>query len=129
LADRCDDSALFFIVESMQDTMTTPKTTTPAPKGRWYVIQVHSGFENKVAESIREQALEKGLDGEIFDVVVPVEEAQDVKKGTKVHTERKFFPGYVLINMIMTDPAWHMIMDNKRVVNFLGGGAKSKPVP
>ncbi len=129
MADRCDDSALFFIVESMQDTMTTPKTTTPAPKGRWYVIQVHSGFENKVAESIREQALEKGLDGEIFDVVVPVEEAQDVKKGTKVHTERKFFPGYVLINMIMTDPAWHMIMDNKRVVNFLGGGAKSKPVP
>ena len=109
--------------------MSTPIATKSGVKGRWYVIQVHSGSEHKVAESIKEQAAEKGLDNEIFDVVIPAEEIQDVRRGAKVQTERKFFPGYVLINMVMSDPAWHMIMGNKKVVTFLGGGSKGRPVP
>ena len=94
---------------------------------RWYVVNVHSGCEKKVAESIKEQAVIKKMDDKIFDVMIPTEQVVEVKKGTKVASERKFFPGYILVKMIMTDDAWHLIKNNPNVSNFLG--SRNKPYP
>ena len=95
---------------------------------RWYVIHAYSGFEKKVAESIREQSRAKGLDGQITDVLVPTEEVVEMRRGQKVNAERKFFPGYVLINMELTDATWHLVQDTPKVTGFLGGGGKPIPI-
>ncbi len=94
---------------------------------KWYVIHVYSGFEKKVALSIEEQAAQKGLDEAISEVLVPVEEVVEMRRGAKVNAERKFFPGYVLVNMDMTDEAWHLIKNTPKVTGFLGG--RGRPVP
>ncbi len=94
---------------------------------RWYVVNVHSGCEKKVAQSIKEQVMLKKWDDRIFDILIPMEEVVEVKKGQKVASERKFFPGYILINMIMSDEAWHLIKNNPNVSGFLG--SRNKPYP
>jgi len=94
---------------------------------RWYVVHVYSGFERKIAQSLREQAVQKQMDKLITDVLVPAEEVVEVRRGTKVNTERKFFPGYVLVKMELTDDTWHLIMNTPKVTGFLG--AKGKPSP
>lgn len=94
---------------------------------RWYVVNVHSGCEKKVAQSIREQVLLKKWEDRIFDILIPTEEVVEVKKGTKVSSERKFFPGYILIKMVMSDEAWHLIKNNPNVSGFLG--SRNKPYP
>lgn len=95
---------------------------------RWYVINVYSGFENKVAESIRELAEQKGM-AELFEqILVPVEEVVEMRRGAKIKTERKFFPGYVLIKMEMTDESWHLVKNTAKMTGFLGGGGRPTPV-
>ena len=95
---------------------------------RWYVIHVYSGFEKKVAAAIREQADQKGL-GEMFEeILVPTEEVVEVRRGSKVSSERKFFPGYVLIKMDMTDETWHLVKNTAKVTGFLGGKGKPSPI-
>lgn len=96
---------------------------------RWYIVHAHSGFEKKVAESIKEQAIQKNLQHLIEDVVVPVEQVTEVRRGKKVAAERKFFPGYVLVKMELTEETWHMVKNNPKVTGFLGGGGKGRPVP
>ena len=94
----------------------------------WYVIHVYSGFEKKVAESIREQADQSGM-GDLFEeVLVPVEEVVEMRRGAKVAAERKFFPGYVLVRMEMTDQTWHLVKNTPKVTGFLGSGARPSPV-
>jgi transcriptional antiterminator NusG len=96
---------------------------------RWYVIHVYSGFEKKVAESIREQAGQYGLDEQIPEVMVPTEDVVEVRRGQKVNTERKFFPGYVLVRMELNDQTWHLVKNTAKVTDFLGGGQRGRPVP
>ena len=94
---------------------------------RWYVIHVYSGFEKKVSQSIREQADSKGMGELIEQVLVPTEEVVEVRRGSKVNAERKFFPGYVLVKMVLTDDTWHLVQNTAKVTGFLGG--KGRPVP
>ena len=93
----------------------------------WYVIHVYSGFEKKVAQSIREQAEQKGLAEKFEEVLVPTEEVVEVKRGAKVSAERKFFPGYVLVKMDLSDETWHLVKNTPKVTGFLGG--RGQPVP
>ncbi len=95
---------------------------------RWYVLHVYSGFETKVAESIKEKASKQGLGDFVEDILVPTEEVVEVKRGQRVNTERKFFPGYVLAKIEMNDDVWHLIKNTPKVSGFLGAGG-NRPVP
>ena len=93
---------------------------------KWYVVHVYSGSEKRVKESIEEQSNSKNMTEFIEEVMVPTEELFEIRKGSKVKTEKKFFPGYILVKMEMTDESWHFIKSQPKVTNFLG--AKGKPV-
>ncbi len=88
---------------------------------RWYVIHAYSGFEKKVAEFIREQADKKGFGAKVEEILVPTENVISIKNGEKIESERKFFPGYVLIKMEMTNETWHLVNGTPKVTGFLGG--------
>ena len=94
---------------------------------RWYIVHAYSNFEKKVAEAIRERAEADGLEHLFDEILVPLEEVVEVRRGRKVHSERKFFPGYVLVKMEMTDAAHHLINNTPKVTGFLG--SDSKPIP
>lgn len=94
---------------------------------RWYVVHAYSGFEKKVAQSIKEQAEAKGLGDLISEVLVPTEEVVQMRRGAKVSAESKLFPGYVLIKMELNDDTWHLVQNTPKVTNFLG--AHGKPLP
>ncbi len=94
---------------------------------RWYVVHVYSGFEKKIAQQIKEQAAQKGLADMFDEVLVPSEEVIELRRGQKVNAERKFFPGYVLVKMELTDDAWHLVKDTPKVTGFLG--TKTRPSP
>jgi len=94
---------------------------------RWYVVHAYSGFEKKVAQSIKEQAEAKGLADHISEVLVPTEEVVQMRRGAKVSAESKLFPGYVLIKMELNDNTWHLVQNTPKVTNFLG--AHGKPLP
>ena len=93
---------------------------------RWFIIHTHSGFEAKVIESIRDEVKKKQLEKLFEDYLVPTQKIFEIKKGKKVEGEKKYFPGYIMINMVMNDDTWHLIKKIKRVSNFLGAG--NRPV-
>ncbi|ANG96059.1 MULTISPECIES: transcription termination/antitermination protein NusG [Brucella] len=93
---------------------------------RWYIVHAYSNFEKKVAEDIQAKAAQKGLSGLIEQIVVPTEKVVEVRRGRKVDAERKFFPGYVLVQATLTDAVFSLIKNTPRVTGFLGD---SKPVP
>lgn len=94
---------------------------------RWYVVHVYSGFEKKIAQQVKEQAAQKGLADLVDEVLVPAEEVVEIRRGQKINAERKFFPGYVLVKMELTDQTWHLIKDTPKVTGFLG--TKTRPSP
>ncbi len=96
---------------------------------RWYIVHTYSNFEKKVAESIREQAKNQGLEENFSEILVPTEEVVEIRRGRKVNAERKFFPGYVLVKMEMTDEAYHLVKDTPKVTGFLGAAGGTKPLP
>lgn len=112
--------------EAQQAAQTPEVVTTEKPKDtskmRWYIIHAYSGFEKKVAQAILESAAQRGLSDKFDIVTVPTEEVVEVRKGKKVQAERKFFPGYVLAKMEMSDETWQLVKSTEKVTGFLGGG-------
>ena len=95
---------------------------------RWYVVQAYSGFEKNVQKTLKERIAREGMDNYFGQVLVPVEEVVDIKNGRKTISERKFFPGYVLVEMEMNDETWHIVKECPKVLGFIGGTAE-KPAP
>ncbi|MDH5518622.1 MAG: transcription termination/antitermination protein NusG [Gammaproteobacteria bacterium] len=95
---------------------------------RWYVVHAYSNFEAKVARSLREQAELHGVADKFGEILVPTEEVVEIREGSKHRSERKFFPGYVLVHMEMNDDTWHLVKDTPKVLGFIGG-TSDKPAP
>lgn len=114
----------------MNDAAPSDTGTQPAsnPRHKWYIVHAYSNFEKKVAENLREQARVLGLEEHFSEILVPTEDVVEIRRGRKVNAERKFFPGYVLVKMEMTDEAYHLVKNTPKVTGFLGSGAKPIPV-
>lgn len=95
---------------------------------QWYVIQAYSGFEKNVQKTLKDRISREGMETYFGEILVPVEEVVDIKNGRKTISERKFYPGYVLIQMEMTDDSWHLVKSTPRVNGFVGGSA-NRPIP
>jgi transcriptional antiterminator NusG len=95
---------------------------------KWYVVHVYSGFERKIAEQIKQQAAQKGLADKFDEVLVPTEQVVEVRRGQKIDTDRKFFPGYVLAKLNMNDDVYHLVKNTAKVTGFLGAGNKPQPI-
>lgn len=95
---------------------------------QWYIVHAYSNFEKKVAESIKEQAAAQGMQDKFEEVLVPVEEVVEMRRGRKVQSERKFFPGYVLVKMDLDDETYHLIKNTPKVTGFLGSATRPMPV-
>jgi transcriptional antiterminator NusG len=94
---------------------------------RWYIVHAYSNFEKKVAEAIREGAAQRGLEAKFAEILVPTEQVVEVRRGRKINSERKFFPGYVLVKCDLSDDVYHLIKNTPKVTGFLG--ADNKPMP
>ena len=117
----------------MNDVTDTaaPGAEAPAPAPtnmRWYVVHAYSGMEKAVERNILERINRAGMQGKFGRIMVPTEEVVEVKNGQKRTTERKFFPGYVLVEMVMDDETWHLVKHTNKVTGFVGG-AKNRPAP
>jgi transcriptional antiterminator NusG len=95
---------------------------------RWYIVHTYSNFEKKVMEDIKKQVVQKKLDELFEQVIVPTEEVVEIRRGRKFKTERRFFPGYVLVKVDLTDEAFHLIKNTPKVTGFLGSGLKPVPI-
>jgi transcriptional antiterminator NusG len=96
---------------------------------QWYVVQVYSNFEDKVESMLRENIERAGLSDKFGEILVPREEVVELREGQKVTSQRKFFPGYVLVEMEMNDETWHVVKDTRQVSGFLGSANKPRPMP
>ena len=114
-------------VESTADEVTAPVAPTN-PDLRWYVVHAYSGMEKAVERNIQERIARAGMESKFGRILVPMEEVVEVKNGQKKTTERKFFPGYVLVEMVMDDESWHLVKHTNKVTGFVGG-AKNRPAP
>ena len=111
--------------ESSAPVVATPATN---PNLRWYVVHAYSGMEKAVERNILERIARSGMQDKFGRILVPMEEVVEVKNGQKRTTERKFFPGYVLVEMVMDDDTWHLVKHTNKVTGFVGG-AKNRPAP
>ena len=112
------------------DAAATP-TTPPAPVNpdlRWYVVHAYSGMEKAVERNIRESIARAGMESKFGRILVPTEEVMEMKNGQRRTAERKFFPGYVFVEMVMDDESWHLVKHTNKVTGFVGG-AKNRPAP
>ena len=112
----------------MTDVQPTTAAAASNPNHKWYIVHAYPNFEKKVAESIREQARQQGLEDAFSEILVPTEDVVEIRRGRKVNSERKFFPGNVLVKMDLTDQAYHLIKNTPKVTGFLGSGSKPMPV-
>jgi transcriptional antiterminator NusG len=95
---------------------------------RWYVVHVYSGFEKKVMEGVQEKAEKMKIADQFEEIMIPTENVVEIRRGQKVNSERKFFPGYVLMKMRLTDESWHLVRNTPKVTGFLGSGARPLPI-
>ncbi len=115
--------------ESNQTEAVSSAKEESAVKMRWYVVQAQSNYEKRVQAAIREKTLIQNLEHLVEEVLIPVEEVIEVRKGKKVKSERKFFPSYVLVRCQMTDDVWHLINSISHVTGFVGAAKGMKPIP
>lgn len=115
------------IEENMPEALPADSQPVESPM-QWFVVQAYSGFEKHVQESLREYIRRAGMEDHFGDIEVPTEQVVELRNGQKRTSERKFFPGYVLVNMIMSDEAWHLVKSVPKVSGFVGGSG-SQPVP
>ena len=109
-------------------TVEAPPAAPSNPRHKWYIVHAYSNFEKKVAEEIKRQAEQKGLKDAFEEVLVPTENVTEVRRNQKVNAERKFYPGYVLVKMAMSDEAFLLVKHTPKVTGFLGGGHKPQPI-
>ena len=109
-------------------TAVTPESYAPSPGKRWYVVHAYSGMEKAVERNLRERIERAGMHDKFGRILVPTEEVVELKNGKKAVTERRFFPGYVLVEMEMDDDSWHLVKHTSKVTGFVGG-AKNRPAP
>lgn len=114
------------VIKPLEETVEA-KPVVKNSSARWYVVQVHSGCENSVVASIKEKAEKVGMMDKFEDMLVPTHTVSEVKKGKKVESERKFFPRYVLVKMVMNNDTWSLVRNINRVLGFLG--TRTKPIP
>jgi transcriptional antiterminator NusG len=114
---------------NMSEVQTPAATdTAPASPLRWYVVHAYSGMEKAVERNLRERIDRAGMQAKFGRILVPTEEVVEMKNGKKAVTERRFFPGYVLVEMLMDDESWHLVKHTSKVTGFVGG-AKNRPAP
>jgi transcriptional antiterminator NusG len=117
------------IQDDAQDGATSAAAVTAATsKKRWYVVHAYSGMEKSVMRALTERVMRAGMEEQFGQILVPTEEVIEVKNGQKSVSERRFFPGYVLVEMEMTDETWHLVKNTSKVTGFIGGKS-NKPTP
>ena len=116
------------MTEELNTAVVTPETVAPATNKRWYVVHAYSGMEKAVERNLRERIDRSEMKEKFGRILVPMEEVVELKNGKKSVTERRFFPGYVLVEMIMDDESWHLVKHTNKVTGFVGG-AKNRPAP
>src|SRR5205085_8250928 len=94
----------------------------------WYIVHTYSGFENKVKESLEQRVQAYGLQSEIGEILIPTEDIVEKRGGREVKSSRRFFPGYILVEMHMSDNAWHVVKNTPKVTGFVGAGSKPSPL-
>lgn len=105
------------------------KAEKKGSRARWYIVHAYSGFEQKIKQQIEEKAIQNGIADQIEEIVIPTENVLEVRRGKKVEAEKKFFPGYMLVKMQLTDEAWHLVKNTDKVTGFLGAGGKPQRIP
>lgn len=124
-----DVSEILSETPSEEPVAEAPAKPKGSGRGRWYIVHAYSGFEHKIKVQIEEKAIQNGIADQIEEIVVPTENVMEVRRGKKVEAEKKFFPGYLLIKMQLTDAAWHMVKNTDKVTGFLGADGKPQRVP
>jgi transcriptional antiterminator NusG len=114
--------------DGSEDAVAAPVAAPVNPDLRWYVVHAYSGMEKAVERNILERINRAGMQSKFGRILVPMEEVVEIKNGQKKTTERKFFPGYVLVEMVMDDDTWHLVKHTNKVTGFVGGG-KTRPSP
>ncbi len=112
----------------MTDTTSSAPTAPASSPLRWFVVHAYSGMEKAVERNLRERIERSGMQSKFGRILVPTEEVVEMKNGKKAVTERRFFPGYVLVEMLMDDESWHLVKNTSKVTGFVGG-AKNRPTP
>ncbi len=116
------------MTEELNTAAVTPETVAPATNKRWYVVHAYSGMEKAVERNLRERIDRSEMQDKFGRILVPMEEVVELKNGKKSVSERRFFPGYVLVEMEMGDDTWHLVKHTSKVTGFVGG-AKNRPSP
>jgi transcriptional antiterminator NusG len=116
------------MTEELNTAAVTPETVAPATNKRWYVVHAYSGMEKAVERNLRERIDRSEMQDKFGRILVPMEEVVELKNGKKSVSERRFFPGYVLVEMEMADDTWHLVKHTSKVTGFVGG-AKNRPSP
>jgi transcription termination/antitermination protein NusG len=116
------------MTEELNTPVVTPETVAPATNKRWYVVHAYSGMEKAVERNLRERIDRSEMQEKFGRILVPMEEVVELKNGKKSVSERRFFPGYVLVEMEMGDDTWHLVKHTSKVTGFVGG-AKNRPSP